>query len=154
MKKKPLSEVLPKSGLVYSEKSALEGVTCKPKLMAIKSMTLAQIEECERRAHSCFMALGWGVPPPDAIPPKPAKPFAVLPMTTEGTGQAGSPSALASQGVIHQRNITVNTPLSPMARIQRTMDDLQVCVIWLFAWSSCFICEVWEVPTPTYIVHT
>uniref|UniRef100_A0A7S1N526 Uncharacterized protein n=2 Tax=Eutreptiella gymnastica TaxID=73025 RepID=A0A7S1N526_9EUGL len=120
MKKNPVPEVLPKNGLVYSEKSALEGLTCKPKLMPIKSMTLAQLEECERRANSCFKALGWGVPPPDATPLKPAKPFAVLPMPPEGTSQATSPSALASQGIIN-----TNPTVSPMARIKQTMEDLQ-----------------------------
>lgn len=42
-----LQEVLPKAGLVYSEKGALSEVLCKPKIMPIKSITLEKIEELE-----------------------------------------------------------------------------------------------------------
>jgi BBSome-interacting protein 1 len=40
-----LTEVLPKSGLVYSEKGSLSAVLCKPKIMPIKSMSVQQQEE-------------------------------------------------------------------------------------------------------------
>jgi BBSome-interacting protein 1 len=43
-----LSEILPKAGLVYSEKSNLSAVLCKPKIMPIKSITLEKIEAMEK----------------------------------------------------------------------------------------------------------
>ncbi|CAK4138775.1 unnamed protein product [Aphanomyces euteiches] len=46
-----LQEVLPKAGLVYSERGNLSEVLCKPKLMPIKSLTLVQIEEIEKQAR-------------------------------------------------------------------------------------------------------
>ena len=45
-----LSEVLPKSGLVFSEKGCLTYVLCKPKIMPIKSITLQKLEEMEKKA--------------------------------------------------------------------------------------------------------
>jgi BBSome-interacting protein 1 len=45
-----LQEVLPKVGLVYSEKGNLSEVLCKPKIMPIKSITLEKMEEMERAA--------------------------------------------------------------------------------------------------------
>ncbi|KAL1524064.1 hypothetical protein AB1Y20_018975 [Prymnesium parvum] len=43
-------EVLPKAGLVYSEKGNLSEVLCKPKIMAIKSTSLEKLEEMEALA--------------------------------------------------------------------------------------------------------
>eukprot|EP00971_Amphidinium_carterae_P308351 6127609-Amphidinium_carterae.1 len=43
-----IPEILPKAGLVYSEKGNLSEVLCKPKIMPIKSATLEQIEEMEK----------------------------------------------------------------------------------------------------------
>jgi len=48
--KKKLNEVLPKAGLVYSEKGNLSEVLCKPKIMPIKSVTLEKIEQMEKDA--------------------------------------------------------------------------------------------------------
>jgi hypothetical protein len=45
-----LSELLPKSGLVFSEKGCLTYVLCKPKIMPIKSITLQKLEEMEKKA--------------------------------------------------------------------------------------------------------
>lgn len=45
-----LPEVLPKAGLVYSEKGNLGEILCKPKIMAIKSVTLEKIENMEKQA--------------------------------------------------------------------------------------------------------
>jgi BBSome-interacting protein 1 len=45
-----VTEVLPKAGLVYSEKGNLTETLCKPKLMPLKSVTLAKLEEMEKRA--------------------------------------------------------------------------------------------------------
>lgn len=42
-------EVLPKTGLVYSERGMLTGIMCKPKIMPIKSITLEKIEEMEKK---------------------------------------------------------------------------------------------------------
>ena len=44
-------EILPKAGLVYSEKGNLSEVLCKPKIMPIKSITLEKLEELERQAN-------------------------------------------------------------------------------------------------------
>jgi hypothetical protein len=40
-------EVLPKSGLVVSEKSELQEILCKPKIIPLKSITLQKLEEME-----------------------------------------------------------------------------------------------------------
>jgi BBSome-interacting protein 1 len=42
-----LQEVLPKSGLVVSEKGGLSELLCKPKLLPLKSITLQKLEEME-----------------------------------------------------------------------------------------------------------
>ena len=47
-----LQEVLPKAGLVYSEKGNLSEVLCKPKIMPIKSITLEKLEAMEVRLPS------------------------------------------------------------------------------------------------------
>lgn len=59
MQKRPtLQEVLPKSGLVVSEKGGLTELLCKPKLLPLKSITLQKLEEMEvssnlnRQLHS------------------------------------------------------------------------------------------------------
>jgi len=45
-----LHEVLPKAGLVYSEKGNLSEVLCKPKIMPIKSTSLEKLEAMEAQA--------------------------------------------------------------------------------------------------------
>lgn len=45
-----LQEVLPKAGLVYSEKGNLSEVLCKPKILPIKSVSLQKLEEMEKKA--------------------------------------------------------------------------------------------------------
>jgi BBSome-interacting protein 1 len=45
-----LLEVLPKAGLVYSERSNLTEVLCKPKLLPIKSRSLTRLEKVTREA--------------------------------------------------------------------------------------------------------
>lgn len=45
-----IQEVLPKAGLVYSEKGNLGETLCKPKLVPLKSVTLARLEEMEKKA--------------------------------------------------------------------------------------------------------
>lgn len=44
-----IKEILPKAGLVYSEKGSLSEVLCKPKILPIKSVTLQKLEEMERK---------------------------------------------------------------------------------------------------------
>ena len=46
----PLQEILPKAGLVYSEKGALSEILCKPKILPIKSVSLQKLEEMEKKA--------------------------------------------------------------------------------------------------------
>ena len=46
-----IAEVLPKAGLVYSEKGQLSETLSKPKIMPLKSITLERIEQMEREAR-------------------------------------------------------------------------------------------------------
>jgi hypothetical protein len=50
MPKTRLSEVLPKTGLVYSDRGSIAEVMCKPILLPLKSVGLQHIEEQERLA--------------------------------------------------------------------------------------------------------
>ena len=45
--KTQLKEILPKAGLVYSEKALLSEALCKPKLLPLKSETLLKLEKME-----------------------------------------------------------------------------------------------------------
>lgn len=45
-----ITEILPKTGLVYSEKGNLSEVLCKPKIMPIKSESLLKLESLEKSA--------------------------------------------------------------------------------------------------------
>jgi len=56
-----LQEVLPKAGLVYSEKGNLSEVLCKPKIMPIKSVTLEKLEQMEAKA-AATQRLGTAMP--------------------------------------------------------------------------------------------
>jgi BBSome-interacting protein 1 len=49
-------EVLPKSGLVFSEKSSMSEVMCKPKIMPIKSAALEKLEKMEREMRQAQQA--------------------------------------------------------------------------------------------------
>ena len=42
-----LMEVMPKSGLVYSERGELQEVLCKPKILPLKSAVLLQLKKIE-----------------------------------------------------------------------------------------------------------
>ena len=44
---KQIKEIMPKAGLVYSEKAALSEILCKPKILPLKSVTLQKLEEME-----------------------------------------------------------------------------------------------------------
>ncbi|CEG38705.1 protein [Plasmopara halstedii] len=52
MQRIQIQEVLPKTGLVYSERGNLTEVLCKPKIMPIKSATLLRIEEIDKQARA------------------------------------------------------------------------------------------------------
>lgn len=43
-----INEILPKAGLVYSEKGNLSEVLCKPKIMPLKSEMLKKMEALEK----------------------------------------------------------------------------------------------------------
>ena len=45
---KQIKEILPKAGLVYSEKALLSEALCKPKLLPLKSVTLLKLESLEQ----------------------------------------------------------------------------------------------------------
>lgn len=45
-----MQEILPKAGLVYSEKGNLSEVLSKPMILPIKSRTLQKLEEMEKEA--------------------------------------------------------------------------------------------------------
>ena len=42
-----IKEIMPKAGLVYSEKATLSEILCKPKIMPLKSVTLVKLEQME-----------------------------------------------------------------------------------------------------------
>ena len=44
-----LKEVIPKNGLVYSEKNNLNEILCKPKILPLKSLSLQKLEEMENQ---------------------------------------------------------------------------------------------------------
>jgi BBSome-interacting protein 1 len=46
----PSQEILPKAGLVYSEKGNLSEVLSKPMILPIKSRTLQKLEDMEKNA--------------------------------------------------------------------------------------------------------
>lgn len=54
-----LEEVLPRAGLVYSEKSTLSELLSKPKIMPLKSINLEKIEAMEKEARQ----KGFIIPP-------------------------------------------------------------------------------------------
>lgn len=48
-----LQPVLPKSGLVVSEKGGLSELLCKPKILRLKSATLKKLEQLQVGARAC-----------------------------------------------------------------------------------------------------
>lgn len=50
--KPAVHEVLPKAGLVVSEKGNLTEILCKPKILPLKSITLQKLEEMEVRGFN------------------------------------------------------------------------------------------------------
>ena len=51
-----INEILPKAGLVYSEKGNLSEVMCKPKIMPLKSQTLRKLEDMDKRIREAAEA--------------------------------------------------------------------------------------------------
>ena len=47
--KPELKPVIPKSGLVFTDKNIFNEIICKPKLLALKSLTLQKLEEMEKQ---------------------------------------------------------------------------------------------------------
>ena len=45
--KSEIKEILPRTGLVYSERGALSEILCKPKIMPLKSAVLEQLQKIE-----------------------------------------------------------------------------------------------------------
>ncbi len=41
--------VIPKSGLVFTDKNIFNEIVCKPKLLPLKSLTLQKLEEMEKQ---------------------------------------------------------------------------------------------------------
>lgn len=64
-----IREVLPKAGLVYSEKGNLAEVLCKPKLLPIKSAVLEKLERLEKEATAGLAAAAGAA---SAAPPRTA----------------------------------------------------------------------------------
>jgi BBSome-interacting protein 1 len=46
-----LKEVIPRNGLVFSEKGSLSEILSKPKILPLKSITLQKLEEMEKQLH-------------------------------------------------------------------------------------------------------
>ena len=58
----PIKEVLPKNGLVYSEKGAMSEMLCRPKILPIKSISELHIERVAwlhagRHGHRQLLAI-------------------------------------------------------------------------------------------------
>ena len=53
-----IAEVIPKAGLVYSEKGQLGETLSKPKIMPLKSISLERIEAMEREAKQLAETMG------------------------------------------------------------------------------------------------
>ena len=51
-KKDLIKEILPKSGLVYSERGGLVEVLCKPKILPLKSSVLEKLKIIEQGVES------------------------------------------------------------------------------------------------------
>ncbi len=49
-RKELIHEILPKSGLVYSERGGLVEVLCKPKILPLKSSVLEKLKAIEQQA--------------------------------------------------------------------------------------------------------
>lgn len=47
-----LREILPKQGLVYSERGSLSEVLCKPKILPLKSAVLEQLKKIEQAVEA------------------------------------------------------------------------------------------------------
>lgn len=47
-KKETIHEILPKSGLVYSERGGLVEVLCKPKILPLRSTVLEKLKKIEQ----------------------------------------------------------------------------------------------------------
>jgi hypothetical protein len=45
--KSEIKEILPRTGLVYSERGTLSEILCKPKIMPLKSAVLEQLQKIE-----------------------------------------------------------------------------------------------------------
>ncbi|KAF4322593.1 hypothetical protein BBO99_00003773 [Phytophthora kernoviae] len=73
MQRVQIQEVLPKAGLVYSERGNLTEVLCKPKIMPIKSSTLLRIEEIEKQARALAKPATAGSPSRDYYHPPTSK---------------------------------------------------------------------------------
>ena len=48
--------MLPRSGLVYCERTPHAEVMCKPRIMAIKSLTLEKLEQMQQEAEAALKA--------------------------------------------------------------------------------------------------
>ena len=44
-----LKPVIPKSGLVFTDKNIFNEIVCKPKLLPLKSLTLQKLEDMEKQ---------------------------------------------------------------------------------------------------------
>lgn len=44
-----LKPIIPKAGIVFSEKNIFNEIICKPKLLALKSLTLQKLEDMEKK---------------------------------------------------------------------------------------------------------
>ncbi len=60
-----ITEILPTTGLVYSEKSSMTELLCRPKILPIKSMALEKLEKLEKEL---LTAKGTGGPAQPGAP--------------------------------------------------------------------------------------
>jgi hypothetical protein len=83
-----IMEVLPKAGLVYSEKSSLTELHCKPKIMPIKSAALERLELMETEAKAILNS---------AVPPSRAGAAGAAPQSRAGRPTSARPISAAGR---------------------------------------------------------
>lgn len=102
MTQSQIHEVLPKAGLVYSEKSSLSEILSKPKVLPLKSITLERIDEMEARARKIFEETR-----------RPSESQSGRPLTASSTssGSVGRPSTSGGRPASSARRSSCDTPL-------------------------------------------
>ena len=93
-----ITEVLPKAGLVYSEKSTLTETLCKPKIMAIKSSALERLEQMELDAQKVLSGQTAAAAAAAAAAAQPPAAAGGRPQSSRAGGRPGSARPTSASG--------------------------------------------------------